>query len=396
MITNRNFVFTGLLPWDAKLGSNVKDIALEISKNNRVVFLNTPAGLLERNDTLEYRQQVIRKQQPPLRQVNENLWLLDCPFRALPANQIGNPHIFDLVNKRNNRRIAHHIKRTLNELGMEHIILFCDNDVYRSFYLKEMLRPDLTVYYRRDNLCVVDYWKKQVLRLEPALCAKSDLIVANSEELAAAVRPYNNNAYNVGQGLDLESYNVHHEYVLPEDISEIKSPIVGYVGWITSLRLDADLIEAMARQRPQYSFVLVGSEDEAFSKHPLHTLANVHFLGNKHPSEVPNYVAAFDVCMNPQSVNEVTNGNYPRKIDEYLALGKPTVATKTSAMSIFEECVSNCTGLDEYLAAIDDAILNDNEEKREKRIALASSHSWENNVNRIYDRIEQILAQVKG
>jgi hypothetical protein len=35
-------------------------------------------------------------------------------------------------------------------------------------------------------------------------------------------------------------------------------------------------------------------------------------------------------------LNETTKGNYPRKIDEYLAMGKPVVATKTIAMDILK------------------------------------------------------------
>ncbi|MFC7669776.1 glycosyltransferase [Hymenobacter humi] len=47
----------------------------------------------------------------------------------------------------------------------------------------------------------------------------------------------------------------------------------------------------------------------------------------------------FDVCTNPQAVNEVTIGNYPLKIDEYLAMGKPVVATATRAMDMFADYV---------------------------------------------------------
>ncbi|MDR2848073.1 MAG: glycosyltransferase [Bacteroidales bacterium] len=384
MITNRNFVFTGLLPWDAPLGSNVKDIAIEVSKHNRVIYVNTPLSYFEKTNLHDYRTQVVN----PLRQIDERLWLLDCPFKVLPANQIGNKCLFNVVNRYNNRKIARLIRSTLRQLKMDEIILFCDNDVYRSFYLKELLRPNLTVYYRRDNLGEVTYWQKHVFRMEPALCAKSDLVIANSEELAAAVRKYNPNTHNVGQGLDLDSYNIGNTYSVPNDIAAIRRPIVGYVGWITSLRLDAGLIYDMARNRPDYSFVMVGSEDDLFAKHQLHSLPNVHFLGNKRPEDVPAYVAAFDVCMNPQTVNEITNANYPRKIDEYLALGKPTIATKTSTMKIFEACVATCTGLEDYLVALDDAVHNDSEEKRQNRIRLASSHSWENNVKSIYERIE--------
>ena len=392
MVKNRNFVVTCLQHWDVELGCNAIDIAIEISKNNRVLFLNTPIDYLSylKGDPIKYRQQVIHREKPPLRQINDNLWLLDCPFKALPLNKLKINSIFDWANKYNNRKIAGHILRETQKLGMDRLILFCDNDVYRSFYMKEMLQPDIMIYYRRDNLGNVAYWKKQVKRLEPLLCAKSDLVVANSDELAEAVKPYHPNTYGIGQGLNLESYDANKKYPVPTDIAAIKRPVIGYTGWITSLRLDADLIYSVASQRPQYSFVLVGAEDDVFRKHPVHTLDNVHFLGNKNPSEVPDYIASFNVCFNPQLINETTIGNNPRKIDEYLALGKPTVATKTKTMSIFEECVRNCLMAEEYVHALDDALNNDSDEKRAKRIALANSHSWENNVAKIYEHINRV------
>ena len=38
MITGKDFVFTGLQPWDIPIGSNARDIALEVSKHNRVLM----------------------------------------------------------------------------------------------------------------------------------------------------------------------------------------------------------------------------------------------------------------------------------------------------------------------------------------------------------------------
>ncbi|MCD8270149.1 MAG: hypothetical protein LUD46_18005 [Parabacteroides sp.] len=42
MLEGENFIFTGLQPWDISIGSNAKDIALEVSKHNRVLYVNTP------------------------------------------------------------------------------------------------------------------------------------------------------------------------------------------------------------------------------------------------------------------------------------------------------------------------------------------------------------------
>src|SRR5690606_4708400 len=122
----------------------------------------------------------------------------------------------------------------------------------------------------------------------------------------------------------------------PDDLKHIATPIVGYGGYLTSFRLDIDLIEGIANSRKDWTIVLVGPEDEVLRNSNLHKLSNVFFAGNKDPESLPQYLQHFDVCINPQLVNDLTIGNYPRKIDEYLAMGKPVVATSTKAMEVFD------------------------------------------------------------
>ena len=45
MIKDRYFIFTGLQSWELNIGSNAKDIAWEISKNNKVLYINYPLDL---------------------------------------------------------------------------------------------------------------------------------------------------------------------------------------------------------------------------------------------------------------------------------------------------------------------------------------------------------------
>jgi glycosyltransferase involved in cell wall biosynthesis len=116
----------------------------------------------------------------------------------------------------------------------------------------------------------------------------------------------------------------------------------------------------------------------------------VHFLGSKPPASLPAYINAFDVCINPQIVNAVTIGNYPRKIDEYLAAGKPTVATKTEAMSIFSEYVYLAETKDDYVMLIKKALANNSDEMSRERQAFATSHTWANSVKEIYKAINTL------
>ena len=382
------FIFTGQQPWDIAIGSNAIDIALEVSKQNRVLYVNTPmdvSTLYKNEQTPEniHRKRVLRKETPYLRRMSENLWVLDIPFLVMPVNILPDGWCFDFVNKLNNRRVYKFVKSVAIELEFKDYVLFIDNDIYRSYYATEFLKPIFSYYYRRDNL-VSSYWINHAPRLEPRLCAKCDCVVANSEKLAEDVRPYNRSSYDVGQGIDLSRYLAGKSYPKPKTLDGIPRPFIGYLGWITSLRIDADLICELARSRPQYSFVLVGGEDDYFKQHPLHQQDNVYFVGKVDEAEVPGYIAQFDVCMNPQLLNETTIGNYPRKIDEYLALGKPVVATRTITMAMFDSCVSNCSGVEEYKKALDEALTNNSPQETNRRVELAHSHSWKNSVQKIY------------
>lgn len=393
MITGRDFVITGLQPWDIAIGSNAKDIAKEIAKHNRVLYVNTPIDALTlwKNSSapdILHRKDVIRKRNGAIRQIEANLWVLDYPFSILPCNFLPDGKIFDAVNKMNNKKMYSYLLKTIKQLKFNNYILFIDNDIYRSFYAKEFLYPILSIYYRRDNM-VSHFWSRHAPRLEPLICAKSDLVMTNSIQLADAVRTYNPHCYDIGQGVDLKDYDIKNSYPLPNDMKDIKRPIIGYMGWITSLRLDADLIYNVARGLPEYSFVLVGGEDTFFKNHKAHSLHNVYFLGEKHQTETINYMAHFDVCINPQLINDITIGNYPRKIDEYLALGKPAVATSTKAMELFKDYVWNCIGTEEYKQAIRQALNANDANIIKSRIEFAHTHTWTNTVNKLYDVIEE-------
>src|SRR5690606_29128662 len=126
---------------------------------------------------------------------------------------------------------------------------------------------------------------------------------------------------------------------------------------------------------------LVGPQDKAFESSRLHSLQNVFFLGPQSPEDLPKYVNSFDVCINPQLLNELTVGNYPRKIDEYLAMGKPIVATKTETMASFKDYVFLAENKQEFVRMIKESLREKDTSLVETRKAFAFSHSWENSLN---------------
>lgn len=392
-VKDRDFVVVGLQAWDLPIGSNCKNIATEMSKHNRVLYVNSPLDrntlLNKKNDPfVQKRISVAEGKEPQLQKVQDNLWQFFPNCRIESINMLPDGFLFDFFNKRNNRKLANEIQKGIKELGFKDFTLFNDSDMFRSFYLKELLKPKQYVYYTRDNLLAVDYWKKHGLRLEPALMAKVDLVTANSVYLARVAKKHNAKSYYVGQGCETEQFSAAIEHTVPDDIKHIGKPRIGYIGALYGLRLDVKLLENIARQRPQWNLILVGPEDDAFKNSSLHQMENVFFTGAKKPDELPAYLSYFDVALNPQVLNEVTIGNYPRKIDEYLAMGKPSVATKTEAMEIFEGYVYLATNENDYLAMIEQALNETDAELKQKRITFAQSHTWENSVAEIYKAMD--------
>lgn len=395
VIENRDIVIVGQQPWDEGIGSNCRNIAVEFSKNNRVLYVNSALNRIRlfRNKTdpkVQKRLAVIKGREKGLVPIQANLWNLypDCVTESI--NKIKINAIYNLLNKRNNRLFARSIQRAMGELGFKNVILFNDNDIFGSFYLKELLAPAVSIYYSRDYMIANGYWKYHGETLEPLLIAKSDLCVANSVYLANYCRRYNPNSYNVGQGCELDIFSNATGAVVPDDMKHIPGPVVGYVGVLQTNRLDIALLAHIAENLPEMNIVLVGPEDEIFRESRLHGIKNIHFLGPKPPGALPSYINAFDVCLNPQLLNQVTAGNYPRKIDEYLALGKPVVATATEAMSFFADYTYLATTKEHYIQLIRKALNEDNETLKLHRRNFASSHTWENSVKEIYRAINLV------
>ncbi len=389
-IKNKDIVVISPQTWDGAIGSNVRDIAKELAKHNRVLFINRPMDWLtsvksavQENEFSLYRKKVLKGEVSEYQQINQNLTVF-TPKMVIPSiNFFPDGKLFDQANKKVNTQFSKVIKRAAAHLNFSDFILFNDSDMFRGFYLKEMLQPDAYIYYSRDNLIFTDYYKRHGRRLEPILMAKSDVCVTNSEFLAKICRKYNTHSYDIGQGVDLTEWNPSEYDSKAADLEGINGPIIGYVGSLLAMRLDIELLEELASLHAHWNFVFVGPEDDSFIKSKLHQLTNVFFIGSKRPEELPAYVHSFDVCINPQLINGMTVGNYPRKIDEYLAMGKPVVATNTPTMQTFIPHVFLANNLQEYSSLIQRAIDSNTREEQNSRRNFALSHNWGESVRKL-------------
>ena len=281
---------------------------------------------------------------------------------------------------------------------MENFILFNDSSMFLGLYLDKYLTSESYIYYIRDNLVnsPFPYWNTHGKRIEPKLISKANAVVTNSLYYAEYAKQYNPDSYMVGQGCDTSLFDFKtREIKTATELKNISSPVIGYVGNLAGIRLDIDLLEHIVRSKPAWQLVLVGPEDEAFKKSDLHGFPNVHFLGSKPPDSLPEFISGFDVCINPQVLNITTIGNYPRKIDEYLAMGKPVVATYTKAMEYFKDFTYLGKTKEDYVRLISRALEENTPEVAMRRRDYALTHSWENNVKAIYDVMETSLKNEK-
>jgi glycosyltransferase involved in cell wall biosynthesis len=388
-IKGKDIVLFSFQPWDSEIGFNFKDMAYELARYNRVLFINRAndrASLLPEKNDGNITPENKRKEE--LIYLQENFWIYNTGVVLESINWINWNALYDFINKSNNRRLAEKINKAILQLSFKDVLVINDNDFFRGLYLKKMI-PACTnyIFYIRDFLTIQPYFKKHGERLEKKLIKSSDIVVANSAYLANYAKQWNNSSYDIGQGCDFDGY-VADNLPVPDDMANIPKPIVGYSGAITSMRLDEGIIKHIAESVPDCNIVLVGPEDAVFEKSELKKYKNIYFLGGKIPEKVPEYIYHFDICINPQLINPLTIGNYPRKIDEYLAMGKPVVATSTDAMNMFKEHVYLCNDKVDYVKKIKSILTDVNtfsEQQKKRRSDFALSHTWENSIGLLGD-----------
>ncbi len=177
-------------------------------------------------------------------------------------------------------------------------------------------------------------------------------------------------------------------FAAPE-VARLPHPTVGFAGNFLPSKVDFRLIEALAIGRPDWSILLIGPGQNGSldALDHLSKIPNVRWLGVKPYSELPRYVAAFDVGVIPYRTNDYTRSCFPLKVYEYLAAGKPVVASGLPELAEMEPDVTLTHGPGEFIAAVEKALDEQTNADRDRRMALARQHTWESRTERLLELV---------
>ena len=122
-------------------------------------------------------------------------------------------------------------------------------------------------------------------------------------------------------------------------------------------------------------------------------------MGSCSHAEAPRYLKTFDVALIPYRLTEYTASVYPTKMNEYLAMGLPVVATALPEIARFNAEYGNIITVgrttDDFVASVRAALETSRPAEIARRIAVARSNSWEARVAAMSRLIEARLKPLR-
>lgn len=402
-LTNIPVVIISMSRWDGDYSSTSWSLAKTFAKDRIVIYVDYPYTWTEyarkRNSlNVQRRKKALFGRGNGLVQLNQyssNLFALTPPL-MFPVNWLPKGKAFDLFSSMTDKILWKSIKSALKELDKNELILFnAFNPLYLSVPPKDPAIK-VVVYQSQDNIRALEtYLRKHGNDAEVVAVQNARLSIATSKQLQKDLTQLSGRKVEyLPNAADYELFKTAftEKPKKPEDLEKIAHPIIGYTGNICH-RVDYDLLQTICLSHPDKNVVMVGPRNHQGHTHiNLDAIPNLHFLGSKQLEQLPSYLAHFDVLILPFLINEVTRSIYPLKINEYLASGKPVVATPFSEdIQSFNKWISLEQDHQRFAAAIQRELEEDSPEKRKKRNEVASKNTWENRAETFWKLLHAAL-----
>ncbi len=219
------------------------------------------------------------------------------------------------------------------------------------------------------------------------LARSCDAVVASADELGADLRTLGADPVVVPHGVDTERFA--GDPPVPDDLADCERPLVGYVGIVDDY-LDLDSFVATADRLEGGTLVVVGAANTDVGRLAAHP--RIRLLGRRPYDAIPGYLSAFDCCLIPFAISELTVAVNPIKLREYLAAGRPVVSTPLPEVQPYADVVT----IADPGAAFGDAVtrtlaIHDTQALRDKRRARVQGDSWDAAAERIAPLLSSLL-----
>lgn len=348
-------------------------MARELAAEHRVLFVDPP-GLRPR-----WRLSV--------RQVEPSLWHAVVPS-TLPLGRYLPP-----VNRFNRKIAAVALRRWLNRRPGRRV-LWIDEDLAAP--MTRQLGEYAMVYDATDlDWTFTRPWNRAHLRrsLHTAVTS-ADLVTASSIALPGRLPATRRPAIVVPNGCDPAHFSADGPKAAR--ITHLPGPVLGYAGGLDSRAFDVELVAVLAEKHPEWSLALVGPSTPSIRAR-LAPLPNVHLLGPAPYAEVPELLRACDVLLIPYRIGGLVDYVHPKKFYEYLALGKPVVATRLDALDGHEgsdDLLHLAVGPDAFAKAVEAALLSTKQPGTGTRCrAMALHNSWSSRGVQVRALLAQLEAE---
>ncbi len=235
---------------------------------------------------------------------------------------------------------------------------------------------------------------------EEFLARSVDVALASAQPLFERWRTVNANTYLMPNVADTALFRQALEPGSEHPVlAGIPQPRIAFIGALDRYKVDFDLLAAVAERCPDLQFVCVGptGAGDRTARGSLPQRANLHYVGTLLQAELPAVLRYCAACVIPYHLNEYTAAVSPLKLYEYLASGRPVVATPIPSLR-----GENAPGL--HLAEPEPAVfaeairgvLDISEQTRLHIADAAQSHSWDRRMDELTALLETHLGRVSN
>lgn len=217
--------------------------------------------------------------------------------------------------------------------------------------------------------------KKLISEVEPKLIHRADHIFVSAQVFKDRIEKSGKKAVLVPNAVEIQ-----HKKSIPAKKWADHYRIYGYIGMISHW-FDMDAIKEILNTDKDNYVVLVGPTEIPQFKHE-----RLEYVGRVPKDEVPNWIAAFDVCLYPFKKNKLLDTINPVKIYEYLAQNKPVLAVKSKEIKAIHPNMALYGNFEQLRLLVRSNLRPPFTSEDEVRLFLAENN-WEYRAKKILEEI---------